>query len=226
MRDICCHYGRCTNIRRKRTGPPAGKSCLSINPDSGWTWAPRTTPLSFSFRPPRRSPPVINTPQAGELEKTVHKCGNVDDRRGKKDILLLCEAGFLCCWKPASCSQSYVVELKRSTPSPEVVTHPCLVSCRFHRFCLLSRGNRPIISLLCWWKTRALSLWSFFFFIWTPFKLKEVIHSNPQAPKAIFSSFLVLSGRGQWMNVSAFDLPQNVAEPMKARRCSSTNCLG
>lgn len=66
----------------------------------------------------------------------------------------------------------------------------------------------------------------FFFFFGRLLNWKRSSTQILKRRKPFSQVFLVLSGRGQWMNVSAFDLPQNVAEPMKARGCSSTNGLG
>lgn len=78
MRDVCHYKGSSANNGGIKKGPLLSQWFQLGNPDFQ---LPRTaaeptsahwrTPLSFQFREPRRSLPVINTPQVGEKKKTV-----------------------------------------------------------------------------------------------------------------------------------------------------------
>lgn len=107
--------------------------------------------LSFQFREPQRTLPVINTPQAGKKKLKLYSSiwDFMPGGGGMEDILVLREAALVS----SAVKTVRPVHLNWSKWSSKVVPHPCRVSCYFHFFCLLSHGNCLIISLFGRWKT-------------------------------------------------------------------------
>lgn len=91
LMDIWCHGGDCGNNRGIKNGFfPSDSSWeilpFNLPPAAAEIQHRERTPLSFQFRQPPRSPPVINRPQVGKGRKCYSWMWELWWRTGKKDI--------------------------------------------------------------------------------------------------------------------------------------------